>query len=169
MTTLLRPLVADRSWPADAACRPGTDVPTQLWDAGDETARAAAVHVCRTHCPVMADCHAEAQLFRDTPDKYRSMVVGGVVYEQNGNVSRRKSPPVRCPLCTFLPARWPHTDAEPDSRPPRDETWSCGTEAGHSRHRRRKERACDLCRQAHNDYTSKLKRDQRRAAREAAA
>lgn len=165
-TLLPRPVLADRRWEKRAACRPGTDVPPDLFAADTEPARAAALHVCRTHCPVKANCDEEARALIGTPIGYRSMVMGGEAYNQHGRPDHRNLADTRCPLCTFRPSPWPAPGAQ--GRPgPKDEREPvpCGTTGGYSRHRRRKERACDACRAAHNAAGAPRKREQRRRCR----
>lgn len=164
---VLRPLVADRSWTVEAACRPGAGVPVDLWAADNDTARAVAVHVCRSHCPVRAECDAEAQLRAGTPAGYRSMVVGGVAYDRRGRASQRRTGPCRCPLCAVSPWDWPPPDAHPAVD--REEVAPCGTDAGYGRHRRRKEQICQDCRVAHNASDQARKRLRRKAAKAATA
>lgn len=138
--TLPRPLLADRTWRRDSACA-RKDVPADLWTADNDRARAAALHVCQRHCPVIADCDAEAQLFVGTEARYRSAVVGGLVYDSRGRASRVQSHTTRCPLCRRDPAEaWPQI-AVSNLAPP------CGTEAAYNRHRRRKEAIDEVCKQ----------------------
>lgn len=152
--------VEDRAWRFDGACaQPG--VPLDLWSAENESARLAALHVCHRHCPVgvRKECDAEARDFHGTPDEYRSMVVGGRLYDKDGEPVERDLPARRCPLCPVvvegLPAaEWPRIGSRKPGRgrlrkdgadaPP------CGTEAAFARHRRRHEAIDEACRLEHN-------------------
>lgn len=55
-----------------------------------------AVHLCREHCPVLAECHAEAKATPTT--RRRNVVLGGVTYDRNGDRAA-DGPPTRCPQC----------------------------------------------------------------------
>jgi hypothetical protein len=156
-TLLLRPIHADRNWTDHAACRPGTDVPADMFSSDTEPAKAAALHVCRNHCPVIDECKTEAEL-----QPYRSMVAGGVAYNQHGEPDLRRTAQTRCPLCTFRPAPWPEPGAQARGRRPDPRTLKpCGTQAAYNRHRRRGEPIDDACRQAHSAAGAPRKREQR--------
>lgn len=156
LTLLPREALADRSWTERAACRPGTGVPADMFATETRPARAAAVHVCRVHCPVMGECDLEAKGFIGTADQYRSMVAGGVAYNQYGKVDARRMPPVRCPLCTVLPKPWPEPGEQARGKTT-TEPAPCGTTAGYSRHRRHREPICEPCRAAHNARVAECK------------
>jgi hypothetical protein len=57
--------------------------------------RAEALHICLTHCPVLAQCRADA-LARP----YRSMVVGGLAFGTDAKPSTYPGPARSCRLCT---------------------------------------------------------------------
>ncbi len=62
-------------WSKKAACK-GTD---ELFF--DARQRRQALHICRFHCPVAAECHAESRARRNV-----EVVVGGVAYGFTGEV-----------------------------------------------------------------------------------
>jgi hypothetical protein len=151
--TLPRPALADRTWRHDSACA-RKDVPADLWTADGDRARAVALHVCQYHCPVMAECAAEADLYADTEARYFSTVVGGTVYDSRGHIGKLRSHAAICPLCP-IKAEWPSIGvADPTPRRGRPRLMEpqqrfgpqCGTEAAYSRHRRRKEPIDEVCR-----------------------
>jgi hypothetical protein len=120
-------------------------VPAALFSSATMPAKAAALHVCHNHCPVVAQCAAEA-----ASTDNRSIVMGGVSYNQYGKPNDdRRIAQTTCPLCTYRPQPWPAHGAQ--SRRGRKETGldPCGTDGAYSRHVRRKELIDEACREAH--------------------
>lgn len=71
------------TWEALAGCRePGVEPNDFHPDSGPRGRRqaAGALHICMSHCPVRAECHAEAAA--DPP--VIPQVLGGVRYTQQG-------------------------------------------------------------------------------------
>lgn len=67
-----------RDWTRQAACR---HFPELFCDSGHQK---DAVHICRQHCPVLAECAAEAAGQRNV-----EIVVGGEAWGANGQLSER--------------------------------------------------------------------------------
>lgn len=113
-------------WRDAAICR--TD--PERWF--NRSARADAMHACRSHCPVVEQCLRDALACPPTDG-----VQGGVAF----NCRSEPFPgwfykPARtCPACTV---------AAPEGRT--FDTGRCGTYAGYRRHLRRHEAACLPCR-----------------------
>lgn len=94
-------------WETRAACRPGQPVDPEWWwpiatSLAEDAAR--ALHICRTHCPVMDQCR---QAIQDQPPRHPT-VQGGVRYVVDPRNHHRAVPapdaphPPRvtgCPYC----------------------------------------------------------------------
>jgi hypothetical protein len=132
-------------WSQWAECRTSPE----LWFAETAGARAAALHVCLEHCPVLEQCRrdaAEAAARRE----HRSLVVGGVSYNHAGR-DADALPAAACARC-HPPVRYPHEGKH-------------GTAAAVKLHQQRGE---PLCWQCHGgDRDRKRRTDRRRRARAA--
>jgi hypothetical protein len=82
------------NWRTQATCRGNPDLFTTTRTAADVH---LALHICRHHCPVAAQCHTEAV---GLPTFLRHQVVlGGVAYDTNGRPSTRQQAVRRCGSC----------------------------------------------------------------------
>jgi len=103
-TALLPPRSAvmhgsDLDWRQFSRCS-SRDVHPDQWHtdrsgAGKGTA-AVARHICLHHCPVLRQCHADAE--HALHCQRQSCVVGGVIYNAAGNPTRRQQINRRCGL-----------------------------------------------------------------------
>lgn len=85
----------DVNWRRRGLCRHEPD----LWAAKRRELRVQAAHICRAHCPVLAQC---ADAMQSTPaDRMIGMVVAGVIHGDEGNViiTSRLLLPARCRHC----------------------------------------------------------------------
>lgn len=73
----------DRTWAMRGTCaQPGAP---DIWESESKVDRVTARHVCRWHCPVLAECQRDAARFAGTSQAYCSVVVAGVVLNGLGN------------------------------------------------------------------------------------
>lgn len=92
---------ADRDWRQRGTCATGP-YPPDLWFSSAAGDRAAAVHVCRIHCPVYRRfCRPEAKR-NPTPGG----VYGGIVWNErkSGKDVMHVRPADSCALCSFRAA-----------------------------------------------------------------
>lgn len=121
-------------WTTQAECRHNPDA----FFAGDGQAHwrpREALHVCRAHCPVLAQCGAYAQT--QTPADRVSLILGGVAYDCKGLPAREgrwSSMPITCAGCR---GRSPMLAAEPRRH---------GTLAAVRWHRDNRQALCPDCR-----------------------
>jgi hypothetical protein len=87
-------------WEENAACsHPVVD--PDLWSSPLRAEQAEAIHICLTHCPVLAEC---SRFFRPG----RGTTSSGVTYRQMGRenspraMSPQPIPPDTCDLCDAL-------------------------------------------------------------------
>ncbi|MFF0823026.1 WhiB family transcriptional regulator [Micromonospora haikouensis] len=69
-------------WEERAACRPGTPVDPEWWwplSSGPASDTARALHICRSHCPVVDECR---RVVEEHPPAHPT-VQGGVRYVVN--------------------------------------------------------------------------------------
>ena len=61
-------------------------------------AHGIAAHICRSHCPVLAQCQEMAAL---NPDQWNGMVVGGLIWDSRPSKRAFQQPPLRlsCEAC----------------------------------------------------------------------
>lgn len=88
-------------WTAHAACRHTPDA----FLAPDGPGRwgcSAALHVCREHCPVLAQCLDYAT--EQGPGRRQSMILGGIQYDSTG-APARSAPNPSCARCATVVAR----------------------------------------------------------------
>lgn len=81
-------------WMRQAVC---TQENPDLWTDPYSAVRAVAMHICLTHCPVLAEC---AQL-----PPLRGTVLAGIAYNDSADVEPLKMQPRparRCDLCYTL-------------------------------------------------------------------
>lgn len=87
-------------WQENAACSHPLVNP-DWWSSPLRIDQALAVHICTTHCPVLAEC-------RRSHRPGRGETCGGVTYRQTGRVDQAKplspqpSPPDSCDICRAL-------------------------------------------------------------------
>jgi hypothetical protein len=118
----------DDDWRALGQCTSRPDV----WF--EAKSRGEAMHICRTHCPVVERCLRDALKY---PPK--DGVQGGVAFNND-----RKP----FPVWFWQPARTCKTCAPTNRRDPPTDTGKCGTYAGYRRHLRRHQEGCGPCRAA---------------------
>ncbi len=116
-------------WRAQGKCR---DHDPDVWF--EAKTRTEAMHICRTHCPVVEKCLRDAL---ECPPK--DGVQGGVAFNND-----RKP----YPAWYWQPARTCKACVPTDRRDPPTDTGKCGTYAGYRRHLRRNEDGCASCRAA---------------------
>jgi hypothetical protein len=120
----------DDGWWRDAQCR--REDPELFFTESTE-ARAEALHICRSHCPVLRECRREA---RARPPV--GAVQGGEAYNASGKRNGYDFKPAStCRHC------WPERPIRPTT-----ETGACGESKGYARHIRRNERPCAACAEA---------------------
>ena len=93
----------DLDWRQLARCA-GRDVKADQWHtdrSGVKGQAAWARHVCLHHCPVLRQCHADAEAAMHY--QRQSCVLGGVIYNAAGNPTRRQRAEKRCQLCPKSP------------------------------------------------------------------
>lgn len=140
----------DQHWSMRAACRPAPE----LFFDDRLSARAAALHVCLEHCPVLEQCRRAAAPLVEQRE-HRSLVIGGVSYNHLGEESEAR-PAASCARCRPL------------------ERYMCeggkhGSAAAVRLHRQRGEELCWQCHGGDRDRRRRTERRQlARAARVAA-
>lgn len=112
-------------WREHGRCRAAPDA----WF--EAKTRAEAMHICRTHCPVVEHCLRDALGSPPTDG-----VQGGVAF----NFDRKPFPG-----WYWQPSRRCRACAPTDRRDPPTDTGKCGTYAGYRRHLRRFEAGCTAC------------------------
>lgn len=73
------------------------DADPDMWHSKSMNTVAAARHICVYHCPVMAQCLADARA--TTRTRRVSMVAGGVFFTEHGHEARAQPLKKTCHLC----------------------------------------------------------------------
>lgn len=118
-----------------------------LWFTNSSHGWGLAAHVCRLHCPVLAECSAAVreQVYRGDPPK--DQVVAGLRFGQDGRPREPLTKGVRCGECAEPPADR-EVEAAIAAYARRKGFARCGTAAGFVAHRALGERPCPPCRSA---------------------
>lgn len=118
----------DPHWLTQALCR---QYSPDMWFADNGPHKALALHLCRSHCPVLDKC-AAADLGQRTHGIY-----SGVSYRANGvkETCGQRQSSVNCPTCIDSRDQFKPTSAWGD----------CGRPAAYRRHVARGERPCRRC------------------------
>lgn len=86
-------------WRTQARCRLNPD----LFTTNKAAKVHAALHICRSHCPVREQCHADAQ---ELPIFLRhEVVLGGVSYGNSGRPTTRQKAAETCTACRMQTRR----------------------------------------------------------------